>query len=209
MPMLIDERHLPAMLTTGPMTDDQFLELCMEHEDLRFELTADGELIIHPVPFNLTARREEELYAQLRAWAKTDGRGLASSSNQWFTLPSGARRVPDAAWVLKSRVAELPPETLDKYWRLCPDFVAEVRSPSDRLPVLRAKMQEWIASGAQLGWLIDPQRRAIEVYRTSAAAVILDAPDTILADVPPIGGSMAATAFRLDLRPIWEPLAEL
>lgn len=209
MPMLIDERHLPAMLTTGPMTDDKFLELCKEHEDLRFELTADGELIIHPVPFNLTARREERLFLQLNAWAEADGRGFASSSNQWFTLPSGARRVPDAAWVLKSRVAELPPEALDKYWPLCPDFVVEIRSQSDRLPVLRAKMEEWIANGAQLGWLIDPERRAVDVYRTGAAAAILEFPDSIMADAPPIGGSAALTFLKLDLRPIWEPLAEL
>ena len=98
---------------------------------------------------------------------------------------------------------------MDKYWRLCPDFVAEVRSPSDRLPVLRSKMQEWLSNGAQLGWLIDPERRAVEVYRTGAAAVILEVPDTIIADAPPIGGSLAATLFKLDLRPIWEPLAEL
>jgi Uma2 family endonuclease len=209
MPMLIDESHLPAMLTTGPMTDDQFLELCMEHEDLRFELTADGELIIHPVPHNLTAIREEELFVQLHAWAKNDGRGRACSSNQWFTLPSGARRVPDAAWVLKSRVAELPPEALNKYWPLCPDFVAEVRSHSDRLPVLRAKMEEWITNGAQLGWLIDPERRAVEVYRTGATAVIIESPVSVLADAPPMGGSAASIFFRLDLRPIWEPLAEL
>ena len=207
MPMLIDDRHLPAMLTTGPMTDDQFLELCIEHEDLRFELTADGELIIQPVPFNLTARREEKLYKQLDTWAEADGRGYASGSNQWFTLPSGARRVPDAVWVLKSRVAELPPETLDKYWPLCPDFVAEVRSKSDRLPVLRAKMEEWIANGAQLGWLIDPERRAVEVYRTGAGAVILESPDSVCADAPPIGDSAASIFFRLDLQPIWEPLA--
>ena len=201
MPMLIDERYLPATLTAGPMTDEQFAGLCAEHEDLRFELTAGGELIVHPVPFNLTARQEEELFAQLRAWAKTDGRGYASGSNQWFTLATGARRVPDAAWVLKTRVAELPPETLEKYWPLCPDFVAEIRSQSDRLPVLREKMQEWIANGAQLAWLIDPERRAVEIYRAGAEPRILS-PGDAFAGEPPLDG------FVLDLRPIWEPLAD-
>ena len=185
------------MATT--MTDNQFAEFCAQREDLRFELTAGGELIVYPAPYNLTARREEELYAQLRAWARTDGRGYESGSNQWFTLPTGARRVPDAAWVLKERVADLTPETLSKYWPLCPDFIAEIRSQSDRLPVLRDKMREWIASGAQLAWLIDPERRAVEVYRPVADPVILTPGDSLAADSPLEG-------FVLDLRPIWEPL---
>ena len=201
MPMLIDERYLPATLTAGPLTDEQFAELCAEHEDLRFELTAGGELIVYPVPFNLTAIREEEFYAQLRAWAKSDGRGRASGSNQWFKLPSGALRVPDAAWVLKTRVAALPPEALEKFWPLCPDFVAEIRSQSDRLPVLRDKMQEWITNGALLAWLIDPERRVVEVYRAGAEPRVLS-PGDALAGEAPLNG------FVLGLRPIWEPLAD-
>jgi Uma2 family endonuclease len=200
MPLVIDDRYLPATLTTGPMTDDQFAEFCAEHEDLRFELTAGGELIVYPVPFNITARREEKLYKQLDDWAESDGRGYGSGSNQWFTLPTGARRVLDAAWVLKSRVAELMPETLGKYWPVCPDFVAEIRSQSDRLPVLRDKMQEWIANGARLAWLIDPERHAVEVYRPGLEPVILTPGDSLAADSPLDG-------FVLDLRPIWEPLS--
>ena len=209
MPMLIDERHLPATLTTGSMTDEEFAQLCAAHEDLRFELTADGQLIVQPMPFNVTACCEEELYAQLRAWAKTEGRGRACGANQWFVLPNGARRVPDAAWILKSRLALLAPETPDKFWHIAPDFVVEIRSLTDKLPVLHTKMEEWIVSGVQLAWLIDPERRAVEVYRRGAAAVILESPDSVLADAPPIGGSVASIFFRLDLRPIWEPLAEL
>jgi Uma2 family endonuclease len=127
MPLVIDERYLPATLTVGPMTDEQFAEFCAQHEDLRFELTAGGELIVHPVPFNITAKREQKLWEQLNAWAEADGSGYASGANEWFTLPTGARRVPDAAWTLKSRVAALSPEALQKYWPLCPDFVAEIR----------------------------------------------------------------------------------
>ena len=201
MPMLIDERYLPATLTAGPMTDEQFLELCEEHEDLRFELTADGELIIYPVPHNLTAIREEELFVQLRTWAVKDGRGRACGANQWFALPNGGYRVPDAAWVLKSKVADLPPETLDKYWRLCPDFVAEIKSQSDKLPALRAKMQEWIRNGARLAWLIDPERRAVEIYRPGAEPSVVTSIDTLAGESPLDG-------FILDLRIIWDPLSD-
>jgi Uma2 family endonuclease len=199
MPMLIDERHLPATLTTGPMTDEQFADLCAEHEDLRFEMTADGELLIQPLPYNLTAKREQKLYLQLEAWAATDGRGYASGANEWFVLPNGARRAPDAAWVLKSKVAQLPPESLERFWHLCPDFVAEIKSPTDRLPVLRAKMEEWIRNGAQLGWLIDPERRVVEIYRPGAEVSLLAPVDT-LAGEPPV------LQFVLDLRPLWDPL---
>ena len=199
MPMLIDERHLPAMLTTGPMTDEQFAELCAEHEDLRFEMTADGELFVQSMPYNLTAKREQKLYLQLETWAEADGRGYASGANEWFVLPNGAIRVPDAAWVLKSRVAALPPEMLDRFWHLCPDFVVEIKSATDKLPVLRAKMEEWIANGAGLGWLIDPERRGIEVFRPGVDVSIVTPADTIAGE-PPV------EQFILNLRPIWDPL---
>jgi Uma2 family endonuclease len=79
------------------MADEQFAELCAAHEDVRFEMTADGELIVQSMHYNLTARREEEVYVQLYAWAKADGRGYASGANQGFVLPNGARRAPDAS----------------------------------------------------------------------------------------------------------------
>jgi len=154
MEVLIDEKHLPAMLTTGPLTDEQYAELCAEHEDLRFEMTADGELIVEPMPYNLTAKREQKLYVQLEAWTESDGRGYASGANEEFVLPSGARRRPDAAWTLKSRVDAISPEMREGFWHLCPDFVVEIKSTTDKLPVLRAKMVEWIEKGYDIvcGW---------------------------------------------------------
>ncbi len=82
-------------------------------------------------------------------------------------LPDGARRSPDAAWTLKSRILELDPENREGFWHLCPDFVIEVRSKTDRIRTLREKMQEWISSGAQLAWSIDPETREVEIYRRS------------------------------------------
>jgi Uma2 family endonuclease len=202
MEVLIDERHLPATLTTGPMTDEQFAELCAGHEDLRFEMTADGELIVQPMPFNKTARREEKLYRQLDIWAEGDGRGYASGANQEFVLPNGARRAPDAAWIFKSRVAELPRAMLETFWHLCPDFVAEIKSPTDRLPVLRARMDEWIRNGAQLGWLIDPERRVVEIYRHGMEVSVVTPVHTLKGE-PPV------SQFVLDLGPIRDPLSQL
>jgi Uma2 family endonuclease len=199
MQVLIDQNYLPAMLTTGPLTDEQFAELCAEHEDLSFEMTADGELIVQPTPYNLTARREEELYAQLDTWAETDGRGYASGANQEFVLPNGARRRPDAAWVLKAKVARLPPDVLERYWRVCPDFVVELKSTTDKLATLRAKMAEWIANGAQLGWLIDPDLRTVEIYRPGAEV-------SVVSGMQVIEGMAPVEGFVLDVRPVWDPL---
>jgi len=199
MEVLIDEKHLPAMLTTGPLTDEQYAELCAEHEDLRFEMTADGVLIVEPMPYNLTAKREQKLYVQLEAWTESDGRGYASGANEEFVLPSGARRRPDAAWTLKSRVDAISPEMREGFWHLCPDFVVEIKSTTDKLPVLRAKMVEWIENGARLAWLIDPDRRAVEIYRPAEQV-------SITISVVVVEGAEPVNGFVLDLHPIWDPL---
>jgi Uma2 family endonuclease len=88
---------------------------------------------------------------------------------------------------------------LDKFWHLCPDFVVELKSPTDRLPVLRAKMAEWIANGAQLGWLIDPERRAVEIYRPGEEV-------SLVSGMQVIEGMAPVEGFVLDVGPVWDPL---
>ncbi len=114
-------------------------------------------------------------------------------------LPNGARRAPDAAWTLTSRVRALDPAMLERYWHLCPDFVIEVRSPTDRWRVLREKMKEWIDNGAQLAWLIDPESRSAEIYRADGSAETLANPSSLKGEGPIEG-------FMLDLLPVWDPL---
>jgi Uma2 family endonuclease len=199
MPLVIEETWLPATLTVGPMTDDAFAEFCSEHPDLFFEMTAEGELIVMPPNFTLTGIRNGEITGQLRDWARRDGRGIASDPSSGFVLSSGARRSPDAAWTGRTRIGQLDPATVERFWHLCPDFVIELRSHTDRLPVLRAKMREWIENGAQLAWLIDPERRAVEIYRPGADAETRPEAQSIEGEGPVAG-------FTLDLRPVWEPL---
>jgi Uma2 family endonuclease len=117
-----------------------------------------------------------------------------------FVLPSGARRSPDAAWLPKDRLRAMDRKELKMFWHLCPPFLIELRSPSDRLPKLRKKMQEWIDNGAQLAWLIDPERRAVEIYRPLQAPEIHEGIDSVAADSPLEG-------FTLDLVRVWDPLA--
>jgi Uma2 family endonuclease len=182
MVLTIDEAFLPATLTAPPMTDEEFAALCAEHPDLSFEVTTGGELIVMPPTFTLTSARNSEISGQLRDWARRDSRGFATDSSGGFVLPNGARRSPDAAWTAKSRIQQLSKESRERYWHLCPDFVIELKSSTDRLRVLREKMREWIENGAQLAWLIDPENRSVELYRPHREAELLIGLDTLKAE---------------------------
>lgn len=197
----IEQGHLPAVLTVGPMTDEAFAQLCAEHPDVQLELSACGELIIGPLAHTWTGARNGEITGQLRNWARTDKRGVAFDSSTGWLLPNTARRAPDAAWVQKDRIKGLDPQAFSRFWPLCPDFVIELRSPTDRIRLLREKMEEWLGNGAQLGWLIDPETRTVEVYRPGVEAETLVGPLSARGEGPVDG-------FVLDLAPVWDPLAD-
>lgn len=200
MALVIEEEYLPATLTARPMSDEEFAEVCAKYPDYFIEMTAEGEIIIMPPNYWYTAAQSGEIFGQLRDWARSDGRGIVVDASGGFVLPNGARRSPDAAWVPKVRVGAMDLKKRDMFWHLCPPFVVEVRSKTDRLPTLRKKMQEWIDNGVELGWLIDPERRAVEVYRPQRPPEILEGIDTISADGPVQG-------FTLKLAQVWDPLS--
>ena len=199
MTFAIDDALLPATLTAHPMTDDEFAAFCAEHPDLFFEMTAEGEIIVMSPTFSLTGLRNSKIIGKLDAWAERDGRGVDSDSSTGFVLPNGARRSPDAAWTLKSRIASLDPAIREKFWHICPDFVIELRSSTDRHRALRDKMHEYLANGAQLGWLIDPDRRSVEVYRPGGEV-------ETRTDIDSIAGEGPVAGFVLDLSFVWSPL---
>jgi Uma2 family endonuclease len=201
MAFLVDEAYLPAILTVGPMTDEAFAQLCAEHPDLELELSADGELIITPQTYTLTGARNNEIGRQLSNWARQDKRGVAFDSSTGWVLPNGARRSPDAAWIMKTRIKDLDPAAFSRYWPVCPDFVVELRSQSDRSRKLREKMREWLDNGAQLAWLIDPETRTVEIYRPNREPEILGSPASLEGEGPVDG-------FVLDLPAVWDPLAD-
>jgi Uma2 family endonuclease len=182
-----------------PLTDEEFFEFCQRNPDLRIERRADGEMIIVPPADGETGYRNSELTAQLAAWSKRDGRGRAFDSNTQYMLPDGAALSPDASWVLKSRLAKLSKDQLKRFLPLCPDFVVELISPTDRIPRVKAKMREWIENGAQLGWLIDADRRTISVYRPGLEPEELVNVDTVAGEGPVAG-------FVLELGDIWRGL---
>jgi Uma2 family endonuclease len=190
------ELYAPVTLRGTKLSDREFLEFCADHEDLRVESNEGGEIEIMPGTGPETGKRNLEIAMQLGWWTKLDGRGSAFDSSTLFVVPSGARRSPDASWIAKSRIAGLPPAQRGHLWQICPEFVIELRSPSDRLPLLEAKMREWIASGAQLGWFIDPDQRTVTVYRPQSEPEVLIEPAKVSGEGPIKG-------FVLDLADIW------
>ena len=183
----------------SPMDDDEFFEFCASKPKLRIERCASGEIIITPPAGAETAYRNSDLTAQLTVWAKRDGRGRAFDSNTEYILPNGAALSPDASWVLKSRLDTFSKEQKKRFLPLCPDFVVELTSPTDRLNKVKAKMREWIENGAALGWLLDADRRTVYIYRPGQE------PDR-LADIDHVAGEAPVEGFRLDLGDIWRGL---
>jgi Uma2 family endonuclease len=160
------------------LTHEQFRELCRENRDLRLELTAKGELIVMPPTGWESGNRNIEIAAQLQNWSKRNKTGMAFDSSTGFILPSGAIRSPDAAWVALERLTTLNPNP-EGFLPLAPDFVIELRSASDRLKPLQDKMQEYIDNGVRLGWLINPQDRAVEIYRMGREIEVLRSPTSL------------------------------
>lgn len=178
------------------LTDEQFYQLCQDNEDLRLELTAEGELIIMPPTGGSTGSRNATITARITVWAEKDGTGLSFDSSTMFILPNGAKRSPDGSWVSRERWDALSQEERDKFVPLCPDFVLELRSPSDSLSFLQDKMDEYISNGAGLGFLLDAKAKRVYVYRPGQPVESLDNPRTLSGD-PELPGLILA------LKDIW------
>ena len=166
----------------GEVTEQDFDKLVQLNSEMWFERTAKGEVEIMPPPKGDTGAKNHKIGLQLGVWTEEDGDGVAFDSSMGFKLPNGATRSPDASWVRRSRIAELSQKQKKEYFPLCPDFVLELRSATDRINRLKEKMEEYIANGAQLGWLIDPQERRVHIYRPNAEVEILESPTSVSGD---------------------------
>ncbi len=187
---------LPPILELAiALTDEQFFQLCQDNRDFRFERTASGGLIIMPPTGSDTGRRNIKITTQLENWSQKNNLGIAFDSSTGFKLPNGAERSPDASWVKRERWNALTPEQQEKFAPLCPDFVVELRSPSDPLRTTQEKMREYMDNGASLGWLLDPKNEQVEIYRRDRAVEILPSPATL-------SGEEVLPGFVLDLKAI-------
>lgn len=176
--------------------DEEFEKFCRHNPDLQIELTKAGELIIMPPTGGETGIRNFTLIGIFFNWLEKEQTGVGFDSSTVFVLPNGAKRSPDLAWATNEKWNALSADDKKKFPPMCPDFVVELRSPSDSLKNLQNKMQEYIENGALLGWLIDPLERKVYVYRPETEIEILDDPDIL-------NGAPLLKEFVLNLKKIW------
>lgn len=197
----------PANATMNPLTLDlrpvirltheQFEQIALANPDLRIELSANGELSIMPPTGGNTGRRNADLTTDLNLWNRQTRLGVVFDSSTIFRLPNGAERSPDGAWISLERWNALTQKEQDSFPPLCPDFVIELRSKTDSLKPLQAKMQEYQDNGCRLGLLINYQDRQVEIYRPQREKEVLQSPQTL-------SGEEVLPGFVLDLQIIWE-----
>ena len=180
-----------------PMSDEELVRFCAANDFLRVERDANGEILVMTPAGNNTGRKNAYLIQVLGAWSDADGRGYAFDSNTGFTLPDGSMRSPDAAWIQAVRWDALSALDKERFSPICPDFIVELRSPSDNLAELQAKMEQWIANGAQAAWLIDPERQVVAVYRPGDEPEIHHHPTSVQ-------GHGVIAGFELVMTRIWD-----
>ncbi len=189
----------PLVLRLAPvveMSDEQFFALCQLNRDLRIERTSQGDLVIMPPTGDETGRMNFELTGVFSLWVHADGSGVGFDPSTGFTLPNGAKRSPDLAWVRRSRWEALTQQQQAQFPPLCPDFILELRSPSDALVTVQATIREYLDNGARLGWLIDPVAKKVYIDRPQTPLACLDNPQAISGD-PLLPG------FVLELGKVW------
>ncbi len=177
-------------------TEEEFWEFCRQNDEMRIEMTKEGDVIVMPPTGSETGDRNAEITMQLRNWSKKDKEGKSYDSSTGFKLPNGATLSPDASWVRKERIEQFTTEQREKFLPLCPDFVIELRSASDSLKELQEKMAEYIENGARLGWLINPKEKKVHIYRSSGEIEVLQNPNTV-------SGEDILRDFALNLTEIW------
>ncbi len=172
--------HLGPLLRK--LTDEDFERFCSQNPDFRIEMTSEGKMIVMLPVTPEGSNRNFKLTGRFASWVETDGTGVGFESSAGFTLPNGAKRSPDVSWMRKERWEGLSPQQRNEFTQICPDFVVELRSKTDRLRPLQKKMEEYIANGAQLGWLIDPIQQKVHVYRPDSAIEIMSKPAAIFGE---------------------------
>jgi Uma2 family endonuclease len=187
-----------VLKTTGALrlNDEEFFEFCARNREWRIERSAKGDILIMPPVGGSGSSGNARLIYFFEAWAMQDGTGRVFDSSGGFRLRNGATRSPDVSWVRNERLAALSEREWSRFLPLCPDFVLELRSPSDLMEDLHAKMEEYMACGARLGWLLDPQSKEVFVYRPQGDPQKLSGPAQI-------SGESVLNGFVLDVWQVW------
>jgi Uma2 family endonuclease len=190
----------PIILHFGPvlqkLNGHDFFEFCQLNPEWRIERTSEGDLVIMAPTGGWTGSRNFTLIGLFSRWVEEDGTGIGFDSSTGFTLPSGAKRSPDLAWVKRERWEALTEQEREEFPPLCPDFFVELRSRSDALTSLQAKMEEYLENGAELGWLIDPQERKVYIHRPQTKVQCIENPETV-------SGEPLLSGFTLEVKRLW------
>jgi Uma2 family endonuclease len=198
MNLAFSEEQMPVRIVfEKPISDEALMRFSAANEWLRVERDASGELIVMSPVGSEGSAKELNVAIELALWARKDARGKAFGSTAGFTMPDTSVRAADAAWVSLVRWNALNDEERQGYAPICPEFVIEVRSKSDRLPPLKAKMEMWIANGAEVAWLIDPERKVVEIYRPGDSPEVLHEPSSVQGTGPVAG-------FELLMARVWQ-----
>jgi Uma2 family endonuclease len=184
-----------------PLSDAEFWAFCQQNDGLTIEQNPDGTIVIMPPTGGTSGNRNFHINLHLARWIEDKGSGFGFDSNTMFRLPNGAKRMPDASWIEEERYRALTQEERDGIVPLAPDFVVELRSPTDALDTLKNKMNEYVRAGVRLGWLIDPQTETVTMYQDDASPETLDRPDAVKTDT-------VVPNFTLPMGRIWDPLGD-
>jgi Uma2 family endonuclease len=185
-----------------PFTDEELLRFCRENELLRVERDENGELVFMSPCGTEGGGIELDVATELNNWAWQDGRGKALGPNSGVKLPDTSVRAADAAWISWDRYNAGVAGRTQGLRPCCPEFVIEVRSEGDRLQPLHEKMAMWLSNGAELGWLIDPSRKAVEIYRPGREPEVQEGHSAVY-------GEGAVAGLVLELGKIWVELRDL
>ena len=181
----------------APMTEDELLSFCRLNKGFEIACDPDGTLRIMTPAGAKTSRLNIYLNRELDLWAEADGRGVVFGSDLGVRFPDRSMRAPDAAWTSKARYDALDKAAQERFLPFCPEFVAELRSPTDRISQTEAKMEFWMSRGALLGWLIDPHRKLAMIYRPNQEPETLSQPEFLHGEGPIQG-------FSLKMQRFWE-----
>jgi Uma2 family endonuclease len=195
-PALAGKRPPFRFRPESPMSDEDLMRFCAANDIARVEREVNGEILVMSPAGNRTGRRNAAIISALDTWAQQDGRGYVFDSSTGFTLADGSMRSPDAAWIEATRWNALSKAEQNRFSPICPDFLIELRSQTDDLAQLEAKMTKWLLNGAKLAWLIDPERQLVAVYRPGGLPEVHHNPNSMQ-------GNGVIAGFELAMARIW------
>lgn len=197
--LIVDGYKIDIRKNPEAFTNDELYEFCVSNRNLRIERDENRNIIIMAPVGGNSGFYEKDLIFEVEQWVREQQKGYSFSSSTGFLLANGAMRSPDACWISEERWSKLSPAQKQKFPPVAPDFIVEIRSESDELKSLREKMEEWIANGTRLGWLLDVKNEQAYIYRADSSVEVVKAFNQQLT------GERVMPGFSFDLSRLQRP----